>query len=200
MPESTQPAPRRALVSLSDKRGLVDFARGLAGLGFELVSTGGTFRTLSEAGVPVTAVSTVTGFPEILDGRVKTLHPAVHGGILADRSEPSHSDELARHGIAAIDLVAVNLYPFRETVASPETSEAEGVEMIDIGGPTMIRAAAKNFAHVTVVDKYGGLGGVPRGSGIAGRVGGQNPPGAAADGQARQRRFLGRHEQGARRR
>lgn len=141
----------RALLSVSDKRGLAAFARGLVDLGFEVLSTGGTEKFLREHGVAVTAVSAVTGFPEILDGRVKTLHPRIHGGILADRSRPEHLAELAAHSIGAIDVVAVNLYPFRETVARAGTTEAEGVENIDIGGPAMLRAAAKNFAAVTVV-------------------------------------------------
>jgi phosphoribosylaminoimidazolecarboxamide formyltransferase/IMP cyclohydrolase len=142
--------PRRALLSVFDKRGLADFARGLAGLGFEIVSTGGTLRALAEAGVPAVSVSAVTGFPEILDGRVKTLHPAIHGGILADRARPAHAEQLAAHGIAAVDLVAVNLYPFRETVATG-ASFAQAIEMIDIGGPAMVRAAAKNHGGVAVV-------------------------------------------------
>ncbi len=142
--------PRRALLSVFDKRGLADFARGLARLGFEIVSTGGTLRTLAAAGVPAVSVSAVTGFPEILDGRVKTLHPAIHGGILADRAKPAHAEQLAAHGIAAMDLVAVNLYPFRETVATG-ASFAQAIEMIDIGGPAMVRAAAKNHGGVVVV-------------------------------------------------
>jgi phosphoribosylaminoimidazolecarboxamide formyltransferase/IMP cyclohydrolase len=144
------PTPRRALLSVFDKRGLAGFARGLARLGFEIVSTGGTLRVLGEAGVPAVAVSQVTGFPEILEGRVKTLHPAIHGGILADRAKPAHREQLAAHGIAAIDLVAVNLYPFRETVATG-ASFAQAIEMIDVGGPAMVRAAAKNHGGVAVV-------------------------------------------------
>jgi phosphoribosylaminoimidazolecarboxamide formyltransferase / IMP cyclohydrolase len=142
---------RRALLSVSDKTGLIDFARGLVALGVEVVSTGGTAKALAEAGVPVTTVSEVTGFPEILDGRVKTLHPRVHGGILADRAKAAHLAALDTHGITRIDLVAVNLYPFRETVADPATTLASGIEQIDVGGPTMVRAAAKNFAGVAVV-------------------------------------------------
>ncbi|HXO21034.1 MAG TPA: bifunctional phosphoribosylaminoimidazolecarboxamide formyltransferase/IMP cyclohydrolase [Thermoanaerobaculia bacterium] len=144
------PPARRALISVFDKRGLADFARGLAAAGFEIVSTGGTLRFLAEKEIPATSVSAVTGFPEILDGRVKTLHPLIHGGILADRSRPAHGDEIAAHGIVPIDLVAVNLYPFRETVGAGATA-AQAVEMIDVGGPTMVRAAAKNFHAVTVV-------------------------------------------------
>ncbi|OPX92300.1 MAG: Bifunctional purine biosynthesis protein PurH [Pelotomaculum sp. PtaB.Bin117] len=148
---------RRALVSVSDKAGVVDFARGLADLGIEIVSTGGTLKTLREAGVPVTYISDVTGFPEILDGRVKTLHPNVHGGILALRNE-DHLGQLKKHGIAPIDLVAVNLYPFRETVAKPGVTLEEAIENIDIGGPTMVRSAAKNYRHVLIVvnpERYG---------------------------------------------
>ena len=142
---------RRALVSVYDKSGLAELAAGLAEAGVELVSTGSTAAAIRAAGVAVTEVSEVTGFPEILDGRVKTLHPAVHAGLLADRSKPAHAEALAQHGIAPIDLVVANLYPFRETVADPEVSAAEAVEMIDIGGPAMVRAAAKNSAAVGVV-------------------------------------------------
>jgi phosphoribosylaminoimidazolecarboxamide formyltransferase/IMP cyclohydrolase len=141
---------RRALVSVFDKRGLADFARGLTRLGVEIVSTGGTLKFLQEKGIPVTAVSDVTGFPEILDGRVKTLHPRIHGGILADRSVAAHLDQIREHGIERIDLVAVNLYPFRETLASGAPFE-QTLEMIDVGGPAMVRAAAKNFRGVAVV-------------------------------------------------
>ena len=142
---------RRALLSVSDKTGLVDFARGLVALGIEVVSTGGTAKALAEAGLPVTTVSEVTGFPEVLDGRVKTLHPKIHGGILADRGKAAHLTALDALGITRIDVVAVNLYPFRETVADPATTLAAGIEQIDVGGPTMVRAAAKNFAGVAVV-------------------------------------------------
>ncbi len=141
----------RAILSVSDKTGLVDFARGLEELGFELFSTGGTKKALAEAGVSVRSVSELTGFPEILDGRVKTLHPAVHGGILARRNLTAHIAELEQNKMGLIDLVAVNLYPFRETVARPGVSLDEALENIDIGGPTMIRAAAKNFPDVLVV-------------------------------------------------
>ena len=147
----------RALLSVSDKRGIVDLAKRLATAGVEIVSTGGTARTLAEAGVDVVAVSDVTGSPEILDGRVKTLHPAIHGGILARHDDPGHSAELDTHDITPIGLVVVNLYPFAETVARPDPDDAEVVEQIDIGGPTMVRAAAKNHAHVAVVtspDRY----------------------------------------------
>jgi phosphoribosylaminoimidazolecarboxamide formyltransferase/IMP cyclohydrolase len=141
----------RAIISVSDKSSVADFAKGLQKLGFELFSTGGTKKTLVEAGVKVRSVSDLTGFPEILDGRVKTLHPAVHGGILAKRNLPAHLAELDKNKIGLIDLVAVNLYPFKETVAKPNVSLDEALENIDIGGPTMIRAAAKNFPHVLVV-------------------------------------------------
>ncbi len=141
---------RRALISVSDKEGLVPFARALAGRGVALVSTGGSARALAEAGLPVTEVAAVTGFPEMLDGRVKTLHPAVHGGLLARRDREDHLAALARHGIAAIDLLVCNLYPFAATVAAGAGREA-CIENIDIGGPALIRAAAKNHEFVTVV-------------------------------------------------
>jgi phosphoribosylaminoimidazolecarboxamide formyltransferase/IMP cyclohydrolase len=141
---------KRALISVSDKSGVVEFARGLVEKGFEIVSTGGTSKTLKEAGVPVTYITGVTGFPEILDGRVKTLHPAVHGGILARRT-PDHAEQLEKQGIGFIDLVAVNLYPFRETIARPGVTLEEAIENIDIGGPAMVRAAAKNHRYVLVV-------------------------------------------------
>src|SRR5436305_13815899 len=141
---------RRALISVYDKRGLEELARGLSRLGVEIVSTGGTLKFLEEKGIAVTGVSDVTGFPEILDGRVKTLHPKVHGGILADRAVPEHLEALAEHGIDLVDVVVVNLYPFRETVARG-ASFAETIEMIDVGGPTLVRAAAKNAGGVVVV-------------------------------------------------
>jgi phosphoribosylaminoimidazolecarboxamide formyltransferase/IMP cyclohydrolase len=142
---------RRALLSVSDKTGLVDFAQGLADLGFEIISTGGTAATLTSAGVPVLAVSDVTGFPEMLEGRVKTLHPAVHGGLLADRAKASHMQAISSHGIQPIDLVCVNLYPFADTVARPGVDLETAIENIDIGGPAMIRSAAKNHTGVIVV-------------------------------------------------
>ena len=141
---------QRALISVYDKTSIEDFARRLSELGIEILSTGGTQRALEAAGIPVVPVSDVTGHPEILGGRVKTLHPRIHGGILANRSRAGHLGEMQEHGIRPIDLVVVNLYPFEETVAS-DASFAEVIEMIDIGGPTMIRAAAKNFQSVTVV-------------------------------------------------
>jgi phosphoribosylaminoimidazolecarboxamide formyltransferase/IMP cyclohydrolase len=141
----------RALLSVSDKTGLLDFARGLHALGWELLSTGGTARALREAAIPVRDVSDVTGFPEMLDGRVKTLHPVIHGGLLARRDLPGHMAAIAEHGIDPIDLVAVNLYPFRETAARAGVSPDDVIEQIDIGGPSMLRSAAKNFAAVTTV-------------------------------------------------
>jgi phosphoribosylaminoimidazolecarboxamide formyltransferase/IMP cyclohydrolase len=141
---------RRALVSVSRKDGVVELASGLAARGFELVSTGGTAAALQAAGVPVTSVSDATGFPEILDGRVKTLHPKVHGGILARRDVPEHVQALEAHGVPPIDVVVVNLYPFEDTVARGAAFE-DVLEQVDVGGPTMVRAAAKNFRHVAVV-------------------------------------------------
>ena len=143
-------AKPRALVSVSDKDGMTELASGLAALGYEIVSTGGSARAIESAGTEVTSVDAVTGFPEMLDGRVKTLHPGVHGGILAKRDDTSHMDAIGKHGIDTIDVVAVNLYPFRETVAGGGAFDA-CVENIDIGGPAMIRAAAKNHPHVYVV-------------------------------------------------
>ncbi|MBL8745573.1 MAG: bifunctional phosphoribosylaminoimidazolecarboxamide formyltransferase/IMP cyclohydrolase, partial [Phycisphaerae bacterium] len=148
---------RRALLSVSNKTGLADFARALAELGVELVSTGGTAGALRAAGLAVRTVESLTGFPEMMDGRLKTLHPNVHGGILALRDNPAHLTSMREHGIEPIDLVCVNLYPFAETIARPGVSREEAVENIDIGGPTMIRAAAKNHAFVAVVtspDQY----------------------------------------------
>ena len=142
---------RRALVSVHDKTGVVDFARELTRLGVEILSTGGTAKLLRDSGVPVRDVAEVTGFPEMLDGRVKTLHPKIHGGILARRDLPAHQEALERHGIPPIDLVVVALYPFEATVAKPGVTLAEAIEQIDVGGPTMIRAAAKNHGSVGVV-------------------------------------------------
>ena len=141
----------RALLSVSDKRGVVEFARQLADLGWELVSTGGTADALRRAGIPVTPVEQVTGFPEMMDGRVKTLHPKIHGGLLARRDHPGDRAALAAHDITPIDLVAVNLYPFRQTVAKPGVTLAEAIEQIDIGGPSMLRSAAKNHGAVVIV-------------------------------------------------
>ena len=143
---------KRALIAVFDKSGITEFARVLSGeFGIEILSTGGTARHLREAGVPVTMVEQVTGFPEMLDGRVKTLHPMVHGGILADRDKPDHLAQLDAHGIAPIDMVIVNLYPFEQTIAKPGCTFEQAVEMIDIGGPCMVRAAAKNHRHVVVM-------------------------------------------------
>src|SRR5207247_1635608 len=142
---------RRALISVHDKTGVVELARRLHGLGVEIVSTGGTARLLRESGIPVREVADVTGFPEMLDGRVKTLHPKLHGGILARRDVPEHLAALDKHGIPAIDLVVVALYPFEATVARPGVTLDEAIEQIDVGGPAMIRAAAKNHGSVGVV-------------------------------------------------
>src|SRR6266540_109254 len=145
----------RALLSVSDKTGIVDLGRGLAARGFELVSTGGTARTLADAGLAVTGVSDLTGFPEMMDGRLKTLHPALHGGILARRDRPDALEALARHGIGLVDIVVVNLYPFAKAAANPATPFNALVEEIDIGGPSLVRAAAKNFRGVLVVVEPG---------------------------------------------
>lgn len=142
---------RRALISVSDKTGLVDFARELTARGVEIISTGGTARTLTEAGISVRAVQDVTGFPEMMDGRIKTLHPIIHGGLLGRRDEPEHVEAMARHGIEPIDLVCINLYPFEATVRRPGVTEREAIEQVDIGGPAMVRSSAKNHAFVTVV-------------------------------------------------
>jgi phosphoribosylaminoimidazolecarboxamide formyltransferase/IMP cyclohydrolase len=161
---------RRALLAVYDKTGVVELARGLTELGVGLVSSGGTAAALRDAGVDVTPVEEVTGFPEMLDGRVKTLHPRVHAGILADRRKPAHEEQLAEHGIEPFELVVVNLYPFRETVAAGASPD-EVIEKIDIGGPSMVRAAAKNFASVGVVvspARYGEvLAEVRRGGGLS---------------------------------
>ncbi len=141
----------RAVISVSDKSGLGEFARALAGLGVEIFSTGGTQKAIAEAGVPVRSIAEMTGFPEILDGRVKTLHPAVHGGILARRDVPDHLGQLESHGIGLIDVVVVNLYPFVETISREGVDLTEALENIDIGGPTLVRASAKNFPHVLVI-------------------------------------------------
>jgi phosphoribosylaminoimidazolecarboxamide formyltransferase/IMP cyclohydrolase len=141
----------RALLSVSDKSGLVPFARQLATAGVELISTGGTAKALREAGLAVKDISEHTGFPEMMDGRVKTLHPKVHGGLLYVRGNAEHEAAAAAHMIAPIDLVVVNLYPFEATVAKPDATLAEAIENIDIGGPSMLRSAAKNHASVTVV-------------------------------------------------
>lgn len=142
---------KRALVSVSDKAGLVPFVKALADKGVEIISTGGTSKALQEAGVSVTGISEVTGFPEIMDGRVKTLHPMIHGGLLAVRENESHVQQMEENGISPIDLVVVNLYPFKETVSKADVAFEDAIENIDIGGPSMLRSAAKNHAYVTVV-------------------------------------------------
>ena len=151
---------RRALVSVSDKRGLAEFARVLHARGIELISTGGTAAALAEAGVPARQVSDLTGFPEILDGRVKTLHPLVHGALLAVDDNPAHQQQLGAHGITPIEMVVVNLYPFSRTVAREGVSVEEAVEQIDIGGPAMLRSAAKNHRHRAVIVDPGRYGAV----------------------------------------
>ena len=142
---------KRALLSVSDKTGIVEFAKKLNEAGVEIISTGGTMKAIKEAGIPVMYVSDVTGFPEIMDGRVKTLNPYIHGGILAVRENEEHVAAMKEHKITGIDMVVVNLYPFRQTIAKPDVTQADAIENIDIGGPAMIRAAAKNFKFVTVV-------------------------------------------------
>jgi len=142
---------KRALLSVSDKTGIVDFAKGLVNFKIELISTGGTARVLSTAGIKVLGVSSITGFPEMMDGRVKTLHPAIHGALLARRDNPSHIRQIKEQGIELIDLVAVNLYPFAQVVAKRRTTLEEAIENIDIGGPSMVRSAAKNFQSVTII-------------------------------------------------
>lgn len=141
----------RALISLTDKSGIEGFAAELDKLGIEILSTGGTAAKIRDAGVAVTDVSEFTGFPEMLDGRVKTLHPMVHGGILNQRANSKHQSQCSEHGLKNIDLVAVNLYAFEKTVANPECTLGDAIENIDIGGPTLLRASAKNFQDVTVI-------------------------------------------------
>ncbi|MEW9110982.1 MAG: bifunctional phosphoribosylaminoimidazolecarboxamide formyltransferase/IMP cyclohydrolase [Cytobacillus gottheilii] len=142
---------KRALISVSDKSGIAEFAKSLHELGFEILSTGGTKKALEEQGIPVISVSEVTGFPEILEGRVKTLNPMIHGGLLAKFGEPSHKAQLDEHGISPIEVVCVNLYPFQQTIAKPDVTVEDAIENIDIGGPAMLRASAKNHEYVTVV-------------------------------------------------
>jgi phosphoribosylaminoimidazolecarboxamide formyltransferase/IMP cyclohydrolase len=141
----------RALISLTDKSGIEDFARALTELGVEILSTGGTAKKMRDNGIAVTDVSEFTGFPEMLDGRVKTLHPLVHGGILNQRENADHQQQCREHGIKPIDIVAVNLYAFEKTVADPDCSLGDAIENIDIGGPTLLRASAKNYQDVTVI-------------------------------------------------
>lgn len=141
----------RAIISLTDKSGIEGFARELADLGIEILSTGGTAKKMRDEGIEVKDVADFTGFPEMLDGRVKTLHPKVHGGILAQKSNEDHLAQMKEHGLEAIDIVAVNLYAFEKAVSDPSCTLANAIENIDIGGPTMLRAAAKNYADVTVI-------------------------------------------------
>ena len=149
---------KRALLSVSDKTGIVELGKALAELGIEIISTGGTMRALRDAGVPVMAVQDVTGFPEMMDGRVKTLHPKIHGAILAVRDNPSNVQDMKDHDITPKDLVVVNLYPVQQTIAKPDVTLPEAIENIDIGGPCMVRASAKNNKYVAIVTnpkKYG---------------------------------------------
>jgi phosphoribosylaminoimidazolecarboxamide formyltransferase/IMP cyclohydrolase len=141
----------RAIISVTDKSGVVDFAKSLGKFGIQILSTGGTAKALREGGVPVTDISEYTGFPEMMDGRIKTLHPKVHGGLLGMRDNPEHVKMMKTHGILNIDLVVVNLYQFEKTVAKQGVTLEEAIENIDIGGPTMLRSSAKNFRDVTVV-------------------------------------------------
>jgi phosphoribosylaminoimidazolecarboxamide formyltransferase/IMP cyclohydrolase len=142
---------QRALISVSDKTGVVELAGALHEMGVEILSTGGTKKKIADAGVPVRSVSDYTGFPEMMDGRVKTLHPKIHAGLLAVRDNMEHMTEVDRHGIELIDMVVVNLYPFQQTVSKPDVKLEDAIEQIDIGGPTMLRAAAKNYRSVAVV-------------------------------------------------
>ncbi|MFH1238570.1 MAG: bifunctional phosphoribosylaminoimidazolecarboxamide formyltransferase/IMP cyclohydrolase, partial [bacterium] len=142
---------KRALISVSDKEGLIEFARALSAMKIEIISTGGTANILAENKIPVRNISAFTGYPEILDGRVKTLHPKVHGGLLAQRNKPQHLKEVKKHKIELIDLVVVNLYPFEATLNKKGAAREEIIENIDIGGPTMLRSAAKNYEHVAVI-------------------------------------------------
>ena len=142
---------KRAVVSVSDKKGVVEFAKELSSMGVEILSTGGTAKTMREAGVTVKDVSEHTGFPEMLDGRVKTLHPKIHGGLLSRRGNEKDMEEIKKHGIDTIDMVVVNLYPFEATISKPDVTFDDAIENIDIGGPTMLRSASKNFQDVAVV-------------------------------------------------
>jgi phosphoribosylaminoimidazolecarboxamide formyltransferase / IMP cyclohydrolase len=141
----------RALISVSDKKGIVELAKELASFNIEILSTGGTARQMREAGLNVMDVSDYTGFPEMMNGRVKTLHPMIHGGLLGLRNNPEHVEVMGKHGIKKIDMVVVNLYPFKETVAKPDVTLEDAIENIDIGGPSMLRSASKNFESVTVL-------------------------------------------------
>jgi phosphoribosylaminoimidazolecarboxamide formyltransferase/IMP cyclohydrolase len=141
----------RAILSVSNKKGIVKFARAINSMGIEILSTGGTAKALRDAGIPVKDVSEHTGFPEMLDGRLKTLHPKIHGGLLSRRDNPKDMEDIKKHGIDTIDMVVVNLYPFEETISRPGVSFAEAIENIDIGGPAMLRSASKNFQDVAVI-------------------------------------------------
>ncbi len=145
------PKIKRAIISVSNKKGVIEFAKALHSLGVEILSTGGTAKAMRDAGVKVKDVSDYTGFPEMLDGRLKTLHPKVHGGLLARRDNPKDMEDIKEYGIELIDMIVVNLYPFEETIAKPNVTLAEAIENIDIGGPTMLRSASKNFKDVAVV-------------------------------------------------
>lgn len=145
------PKIKRAIISVSNKKGVIEFAKSLHSLGVEILSTGGTAKAMRDAGVKVKDVSDYTGFPEMLDGRLKTLHPKVHGGLLARRDNPKDMEDIKEYGIELIDMIVVNLYPFEETIAKPNVTLAEAIENIDIGGPTMLRSASKNFKDVAVV-------------------------------------------------
>ncbi|TAL27860.1 MAG: IMP cyclohydrolase [Nitrospirae bacterium] len=145
------PKIKRAIISVSNKNGVIDFAKALHSLGVEILSTGGTAKAMRDAGVKVKDVSDYTGFPEMLDGRLKTLHPKVHGGLLARRGNPKDMEDIKEYGIELIDMIVVNLYPFEETIARPNVKFSEAIENIDIGGPTMLRSASKNFKDVAVV-------------------------------------------------
>ena len=145
------PKIKRVLISVSNKKGIADFARVLSSMGIEIISTGGTAKALRDGGIPVKDVSEYTGFPEILGGRVKTLHPGIHGGLLSRRGSPKDMEEIKKHGIDTIDMVVVNLYPFEEAASKPGVTPAEAIESIDIGGPAMLRSASKNFQDVAPV-------------------------------------------------
>ncbi len=184
---------RQALISVSDKAGVVDFARALAGLGFRILSTGGTARLLAESGMEVTEVADYTGFPEMLDGRVKTLNPRIHAGLLARRPEPAHMQALAQHQIDPIEILAVNLYPFERTVGNPDCSFDDAIENIDIGGPAMLRAAAKNHESVAAIVDPADYAGVIEELRGAGAVAAGDAPGACEEG-LRTYRSLRRHD------
>ncbi|MDI6890849.1 MAG: hypothetical protein QMC83_07940 [Thermodesulfovibrionales bacterium] len=145
------PKIKRAIISVSNKKGIVEFAKALNSMGIEILSTGGTAKALRDAGIPVKEVSEYTGFPEMLDGRLKTLHPKVHGGLLSRRDNPKDMEEIKKYGIGTIDMAVVNLYPFEETISRPGVTFAEAIENIDIGGPAMLRSASKNFQDVAVI-------------------------------------------------